>query len=202
MRVLLIYAAVCLACLLAALALAGSRARSRPAGLGGPVGLAANEDDADAIWSSVTGAALIEQLQEQVDSAKGEAKAALEAKMATLKQDIPDWEDITSAYSSTDAWDDIKSTSRMEDLEQAVADAKASGSEKLDDLQRELERAKAAAPSVDDIKQQASAVWQDNADKLPDLDDITAKADKLAEDMHDSVSSLVDNAFASVKKWF
>jgi chromosome segregation ATPase len=160
------------------------------------------QDTHDAVWDSVSGAAMIEQMQEQLDGAKGEAKAALQEKLAKLKQDTPGWEEITSTYGSTDAWDDIKNSAKLEQLQQAVKDAKASGSDKLGGLQEELEKAQAAVPSVDDVKQQASALWQDKADKLPDLDDIRANAHKLREDMQDSVSGMVDNAWGSVKKWF
>lgn len=60
----------------------------------------------DAIWGSVKGCAMIEKLQEQIDRTKGEDKAELEARLAKLKQDISDWEEITSVYSGTDVWDD------------------------------------------------------------------------------------------------
>jgi hypothetical protein len=202
-RMVPIISALCVACLLAASGLAGHRTRPHLRLGGGRVGLAATTiSDDDAVWDSVSGAAMIEQMQEQLDGAKGEAKAALQEKLAKLKQDTPGWEEITSTYGSTDAWDDIKNSAKLEQLQQAVKDAKASGSDKLGGLQEELEKAQAAVPSVDDVKQQASALWQDKADKLPDLDDIRANAHKLREDMQDSVSAMVDNAWGSVKKWF
>ncbi|CAK0866644.1 unnamed protein product [Prorocentrum cordatum] len=200
-RMLPIYSAVCLSCcLLASFALAGLRARSRPK-FGGHVGLEAT-GDADDIWAAVSGSSMIEQLQEQIDAASGDAKAALEEKQTKLKEDIPDWEEITSAYSGTDAWDDIKDSAKVEALQEAVAEAQASGSDKLDDLQEELKRAMEAVPSINDTKEKAAAVWQEKAEQLPDLDDVRAHAQQLADDMQDSVSGMLDSAWGSMKKWW
>jgi len=191
-RTLPFYFALCLACFLsAALAFASSNTHS-PLKSGERVGLAAPSDD-DAIWSSVTGAATIEQLQEQVDAASGDAKAALQEKLDKLKEDLPDWEQITSTYSGTDAWDGIKSSARVEELEQAVEDAKAAGSDKLDELQQNLASAQAAVPSAHDIKEQASTIWKEKADELPDLGDIRANVEQVGEDLHDSVNGMMDN---------
>lgn len=202
-RMLPIISALCVACLLAASGLAGYRTRPHLRRGGRRVGLAATTvSDDDAVWDSVSGAAMIEQMQEQLDEAKGEAKAALQEKLAKLKRDTPDWEEITSAYGSTDVWDDIKKSAKLEQLQQAVEDAKASGSNKLERLQEEFEKAQAVVPSVDDVKQRASALWQDKVDMLPDLDDVRANAHKLRDDMQDSVSGMVDNAWGSVKNWF
>merc|ERR1719277_2906326 len=80
---------------------------------------------------------MIEELQEQIDRAEGEAKAELEARLATLKQDIPDWEEITSAYSGTDAWRAVKDTARLEGLHHAAAEEEA---QEFYDLPKKLKK--------------------------------------------------------------
>lgn len=140
----------------------------------------------DKAWEQVQGVVEIEHVKEMLKdpSLSDERKQQLQGMLDELKANFPSHAEIKEKFA--DNWDEMKAGVKLEELQAWVEKAKKAGSDKLDELQAQLNSAMKDC-DLDALKANAQSYW-DQMPEMPDLDKLHDKVHRTATETFKPVS--------------
>mmetsp|Transcript_105728 Transcript_105728/g.268654 ORF Transcript_105728/g.268654 Transcript_105728/m.268654 type:complete len:261 (-) Transcript_105728:95-877(-) len=153
-----------------------------------------------AIWSQITGAIEIDQIQAAIANATNSTTIArLQEQLTSMQAQFPSAKELQAEFS--DQWGNLTAAVNMQSL-QAQIDAAmltGNGSASLKELQAQFATLSAQMADINmtSIEGKAADYYQDLIESgvpLPDLDNLTAQASALAGQVSDMASSVASQA--------
>jgi len=158
--------------------------------------------DATKVWSELTAAVNEDNLRAEIQRAKDSQVAQqLHEHLEKLQQQFPSTAEIKQQFSSE--WTRITEAVNMENLQERLNQAKAAGSEQVKQLQEHLKSLQERTPDLESIREKAAEKWhllQQQGARLPDLDQVTEKAQAVSRRVAQSISDAWNSDFAQAAK--
>jgi hypothetical protein len=170
------------------------------------------------VWTQLTGAVEIDQLNESISKATDEALAKMQAQLEKLQKAFPAAAELKEKFK--DQWDSIVAGVNVDELKEKVADAKKHAKDKLGEYQDKLQDALKGV-DLDSIKTKADEFWNEHQLELPDMEHLQtyfkesgAQAQAAFDDFMksgnfssltdaaQSIASSASSAWDKVKGWF
>lgn len=167
------------------------------------------------VWTQLTGAVEIDQLNQSISKAKDAALAKMQGQLDKLQKAFPAAAELKEKFK--DQWDSIVAGVNVDELKAKVADAQKYATDKLSEYQDKLQDALKGV-NLDSIKKKADDFWNEHQLELPDMENLQtylkesgAQAQAAWNDfmkdgdfssLTDAAQSIASNAWDKVKGWF
>jgi len=151
-----------------------------------------------AIWSQITGAIEIDQIQAAIANATNSTTIArLQEQLTAMQAQFPSAEELQAQFSVQ--WANLTAAVDMQSLQAQIDAATLTGNASLKELQAQFATLSAQMPDINmtNIEGKAADYYQDLIESgapLPDLDNLTAQASALADQVSGMASNVASQA--------